>query len=288
VERDGNGWIECSLGHRHWGLHGAAGLLLHNADADGTLRLLLQHRAEWCHHGGTWGLPGGARDSHETVEQAALREAAEETSIDITQVRVRHTFVDDHGGWSYTTVYGDTVDELATDPNEESAELSWVATRDVADLPLHPGFGHTWPEVRLPAATLVVDAANVVGSVPDGWWKDRAGATSRLASRLVALASATVPLDQGAGVVTSVHLVLEGKARQAEAPQPIHRVVAIGSGDDAIVDTVADLGSAPDELVVVTSDRELRARVAKASDQRATLVGAGWLLDVLDSLSSPG
>ena len=128
MERDGNGWIECGLGHRHWGLHGAAGLLLHNVDADGTLRLLLQHRADWCHHGGTWGLPGGARDSHETVEQAALREAAEETSIDVTEVRVRHTFVDDHGGWSYTTVYGDSVDELATDPNEESAELSWVAS----------------------------------------------------------------------------------------------------------------------------------------------------------------
>jgi hypothetical protein len=47
VDRDGNGWIECGQGHRHWGLHGAAGLLLHNVDADGTLRLLLQHRADW-------------------------------------------------------------------------------------------------------------------------------------------------------------------------------------------------------------------------------------------------
>ncbi len=285
MERDGNGWIECGLGHRHWGLHGAAGLLLHNVDADGTLRLLLQHRADWCHHGGTWGLPGGARDSHETVEQAALREAAEETSIDVAEVRVRHTFVDDHGGWSYTTVYGDSVDELATDPNEESAELSWVASDAVADLPLHPGFGHTWPQVRLPAATVVVDAANVVGSVPDGWWKDRAGATSRLASRLAALTSATVPLDRTAGVVSSVHLVVEGKAREAEAPQPIRRVVANGSGDDAIVATVHDLVSASDELVVVTSDRELQGRVAKASDQQATVVGARWLLDLLDTLN---
>ena len=149
MERDGNGWVECDLGHRHWGLHGAAGLLLHSVDADGALRVLLQHRADWCHHGGTWGLPGGARDSHETVEEAALREAAEETALDVTQVRLRHTFVDDHGGWSYTTVYADALTQLDTVPNEESAALEWVGADRVDALPLHPGFGHTWPDVQL-------------------------------------------------------------------------------------------------------------------------------------------
>ena len=59
---DGDGWVQCALGHRHWGRFGAAGLLV-NADRD----FVLQHRAPWTHEGGTWGLPGGARDSHEDV-----------------------------------------------------------------------------------------------------------------------------------------------------------------------------------------------------------------------------
>lgn len=294
MERDGNGWIECDQGHRHWGLHGAAGLLLHHVDAEGTLRVLLQHRAEWCHHGGTWGLPGGARDSHETVEQAALREANEETALDVERVRVRHTFIDDHGQWSYTTVYGDSAHELKTTPNEESAELTWVPTSSVGDLALHPGFGHTWPTVRLPALTLVVDAANVVGSVPDGWWKDRAGATQRLASRLLPLVGTTVAAgDQrgnSAGVVATVHLVVEGKARDVELPRPVRAVRASGSGDDAIVAAATELATTSEAMVVVTSDRELNRRVTAAttpSSQDNNVVnvqGAGWLLDHLDHL----
>ena len=63
---DGNGWVFCSLGHRHWGRFGAAGILI----TDG-LRVVLQHRAGWTHEGDTWALPGGARDSHETPAEAA-------------------------------------------------------------------------------------------------------------------------------------------------------------------------------------------------------------------------
>jgi 8-oxo-dGTP diphosphatase len=54
---DGDGWTECALGHRHWGLHGAAGLLLWHGGS-----VLLQHRAEWSHHGGTWGMVSGVLD----------------------------------------------------------------------------------------------------------------------------------------------------------------------------------------------------------------------------------
>ena len=61
--------------------HGAAGLLLRAPRPDGTPAVLLQHRAPWSHQGGTWGLPGGARDSHETAEQAAVREAHEEAGL---------------------------------------------------------------------------------------------------------------------------------------------------------------------------------------------------------------
>ena len=57
---DGDGWTRCAQGHRHWGIYGAAGLLLRHDD-----RILLQHRALWSHHGGTWGVLGGARNSDE-------------------------------------------------------------------------------------------------------------------------------------------------------------------------------------------------------------------------------
>ena len=53
VARDGDGWIECSCGSKHWGLNGAAGILIYR---DGAI--LLQHRAPWVHNGDTWGIPG--------------------------------------------------------------------------------------------------------------------------------------------------------------------------------------------------------------------------------------
>jgi len=74
ASRDGNGWVRCELGHRHWGRFGAAGLLAFATAGP----VLLQRRTWWSHHGGTWGLPGGARDSHESALAAALREAAED------------------------------------------------------------------------------------------------------------------------------------------------------------------------------------------------------------------
>lgn len=281
MERDGNGWVECDQGHRHWGRHGAAGLLVHTVDDDGVLRLLLQHRADWCHHGGTWGLPGGARDSHETVQQAALREAAEETALDVGRVRTRHTFVDDHGGWSYTTVYGDTPTELATEPNDESAALEWVPVDRVDSLPLHPGFGHTWPDVRLGPVAVVVDVANVMGSRPDGWWKDRRMAAERWGDELSSLRCTTVGVADTLAVASHVYAVVEGQARQASLPSAVIAVRAEGSGDDAVVDTVSRLVADGADVVVVTSDRELRHRVTEAGRSHATSVGPRWLQEQL-------
>ena len=115
--------------------------------------VLLQHRAAWSHHGDTWGLPGGARDSHETPEQAALREAVEESGLDIAQVTVTGEWVDDHGGWSYTTVMA-----AAPRPSSrsravtlESVAFRWVPENEVSELPLHPGFAATWPQLDRPA-----------------------------------------------------------------------------------------------------------------------------------------
>ena len=75
--RDGDGWIQCECGNKHWGLNGGAGLLLVR-----DYEILLQHRAPWVHNGDTWGIPGGARDSHESIIEGAIREAIEETGID--------------------------------------------------------------------------------------------------------------------------------------------------------------------------------------------------------------
>ncbi len=145
---DGDGWVVCDAGHHHWGRYGAAGLLLrHGANGAGQ-RVLLQHRAAWSHHGDTWGLPGGARDSHESPEEAALREAVEESAIDVAQVQIVGSWVDEHGGWSYTTVLAVTATELEVRAvTRESVAFRWVPEPDVTALPLHPGFAATWPQL---------------------------------------------------------------------------------------------------------------------------------------------
>jgi len=126
-----------------------------------------------------------------------------------------------------------------------------------------------------------VDAANVVGSRPDGWWRDRAGAASRLVSAL-AEALSTGALDG------PVVVVLEGAARAgapATAPgepgtdEPALVVVhAPTDGDSAIVAEVSDLVAAGAEPTVVTADRGLRTRVVTAG---GNVVGPSWLRDRL-------
>lgn len=280
---DGNGWVTCAAGHRHWGRFGAAGLLLRDG-AD----VVLQHRSDWTHHGGTWGLPGGARDSHEDVVEAALREALEEGGIVAANVEPLAIYGDDHGGWSYTTVLARprrTVVPVAL--NAESVELRWWPRRAVLRLPLHPGLAAEWPAVDTDPVPprLIVDAANVVGSRPDGWWRDRVGATNRLLAALAGLARDGLVAD-GPGPVTpyqrllpGLRVVVEGAARAAQAPvegwwaPALSVVVATGSGDDTIVlEAQAD-----PQAVVVTADRGLRARLPPTSPTR----GPGWLWDQL-------
>jgi 8-oxo-dGTP diphosphatase len=149
VDGDGSGWVECPQGHRHWGRFGAAGLLAHASGPDGRCLILLQLRARWSHQGGTWGLPGGARDSDETPEQAALREAAEEATVDPNEIRVHGAVVDDACGWAYTTVLARAASAFPVAPaNAESDALTWVPAEQVADLPLHPRFATMWPGLR--------------------------------------------------------------------------------------------------------------------------------------------
>lgn len=104
-------------------------------------------------------------------------------------------------------------------------------------------------------AVLIVDGANVVGSVPNGWWRDRRGAAARLRDAIApvsrnGLGSIEPPLD--------VVLVVEGQAKGLESSHSVTVIEADGSGDDKIVELVRD---SDDEVVVVTADRELRYRV---------------------------
>ncbi|MGW0905506.1 NTP pyrophosphohydrolase [Streptomyces sp. NPDC002853] len=105
---------------------------------------------------------------------------------------------------------------------------------------------------------LVVDAANVVGSVPDGWWRDRHGAAERLRDRLVAYADEGIAGHPGP---LEVVLVVEGAARGVESVEGVRVVPAPGSGDDRIVELAAEAEGRP--CVVVTADRELRRRVGE-------------------------
>lgn len=141
---DGDGWTRCALDHKHWGIYGAAGLLLWHGN-----RVLLQHRALWSHHGGTWGVLGGARNRGETAEQAAGREAAEEAGVAAGSYTVTGAHVDDHGGWSYTTVIARAATALQLGAlTAETLEVRWVPADALDELPLHPGFAASWDQVR--------------------------------------------------------------------------------------------------------------------------------------------
>ena len=136
-------------------------------------------------------------------------------------------------------------------------------------------------------ATIIVDVANVMGSRPDGWWRDRAAAAVRLHAEITALAAEATPVLPGETGPPRFVMVLEGAARAAAAQindaaqvdaaqiDRVRVVRADGSGDDAIVALVREL---PGRRFVVTADRELRRRCEAAG---ATVLGPGWLLGLL-------
>ncbi len=121
---------------------------------------------------------------------------------------------------------------------------------------------------------LLVDVANVLGSRPDGWWRDRAGATTRLLAQLAGLVGRSVPGPDGEPLaVDEVVAVVEGQARAATEPAGITVVRAHGSGDDAIAELAGQR-----RFLVVTADRGLRARLPDGTP----VAGPGWLRAQLD------
>lgn len=286
--KDGDGWALCALGHQHWGLHGAAGLLAVHHTLDGMPYVLMQKRAWWSHHGGTWGLPGGACDSHEDAITGALREAQEEAALSADLFRVRGLYVDDHGGWSFQTVIAEAGGLLDAAPaNGESADMRWVAAEEVTSKELHPGFAASWPRIRpaLSPVVVVLDVANIIGARAEhGWWKDRAAAANRLLNELIPLtAQGLADMPEGVPALTRwfprMVVVLEGAAARAADPGPVNGdlmvVSAAGSGDDAIVEAVRDVRPW-EKALVVTADRELRERVTALG---AVVAGPRWLLN---------
>jgi predicted RNA-binding protein with PIN domain len=123
---------------------------------------------------------------------------------------------------------------------------------------------------------LIVDGNNVMGSRPDGWWRDRAGAAQRLVARLGAWAEAH---DR------DVVVVFDGRPLAgAPAPARVEVRYAARGGRDAADDVIAALVAAdraPEELRVVTSDAGLAARVRAHG---AEVLGAGAFRDALEGI----
>ena len=132
--------------------------------------------------------------------------------------------------------------------------------------------------------TVVVDVANVMGSRPDGWWRDRAGGAARVMAGLPALVGRVVDGPDGEALhVARAVAVIEGAAKAAASVPGVDVVRAPQDGDSAIVDTANELRNAQAEpggrVLVVTADRGLRARL----DDDVLIAGPGWLNALLGS-----
>ncbi len=121
-------------------------------------------------------------------------------------------------------------------------------------------------------SVLVVDGANVVGSRPDGWWRDRAGAAARLHSRL---AVADTSYDE-------IVLVLEGQAKGG-VPRGrdghLRTVHAARDGDASIIKEAAAAREKSQDVVVITADRALAMRVEMLG---CRTMSPTWLLAVIE------
>ena len=113
----------------------------------------------------------------------------------------------------------------------------------------------------LTAVRYLVDGNNVMGSRPDGWWRDRHGAMQRLVNELDDLVAATGD---------EVAVVFDGRDRGRQAVRV--QVAFAPHADDAIA------ARAEPGLTVVTSDQELARRVQARG---AEVVGARSLLETL-------
>jgi predicted RNA-binding protein with PIN domain len=127
---------------------------------------------------------------------------------------------------------------------------------------------------------LLVDAMNVIGSRPTGWWRDRDGAVRMLLAKLQRLTTMRA---------VEISVFVDGRPLH-DVPEGVHEHVEVlyarRSGANAADDRVVECVRAhedPGSLTVVTSDRALAGR-AKAGG--AMVLGASWLLNELDALDA--
>ena len=111
----------------------------------------------------------------------------------------------------------------------------------------------------------LIDGMNVIGSRPDGWWRDRPAAMRALAARLAPL------VEQG----DQVTVVFDGREPREPFEAPgVGVLFAPGgpnSADERIVELV-EADEAPGDLTVVSSDSALAERAAELG---AAVLGAG-------------
>lgn len=148
---DSRGFIEDTSG-TFWGIYGAAGVLLRCPDPHTNKPLvLLQHRSPSGHCGGTWALPGGARDSHESFVEAGVRELFEEAGVRAEDLHIHEemcTFTS-ASGWKYVTLLAETSRKLDINWDAESLSIEWVPEEHISHYPLHPQLAATWGNIAL-------------------------------------------------------------------------------------------------------------------------------------------
>ncbi|WEV69131.1 Maf family protein [Bifidobacterium sp. ESL0775] len=150
VHQPGDGWVQCACGRRHWGLNGAAGVLLarRSEETGAVTDVVMQHRAMWSAEGGTWGIPGGALADGESPIEGALRESYEEANITPEDIEVVGTHREEHGPWAYTTVFAFEKPgrEVNPHPNDdESMEIAWIPIEEVPKRKLLTAMNADWP-----------------------------------------------------------------------------------------------------------------------------------------------
>ncbi|AAZ54135.1 hypothetical protein JCM3263A_16330 [Thermobifida fusca] len=263
---DGDGWVILADGSRRWGLYGASGLLLYSVDESGTGHVLLQHRAPWTHQGGTWGLPGGARNSGESSVSAAIREFVEEVDGDLGTLSLLGIHRQDHQVWVFDTVLASVPERRPFTPgNPESESIRWIPVPDVPSMPLLPAFGKVWPEVAAALSEqllLIVDTTVVPQSITPG----------ALCHRLTELAQVgvtddmlppDVPLTPLHRRFPSVLLLVDAHSRAA-LPAPVHGVdvVQVSDGSAAAIAQLVSERLPQTRIVVATDHPDTRAQAA--------------------------
>lgn len=152
----GDSWFHAANGETYWGPYGAAGLLVRHQPTDeddnptDDPTFFLQRRAGWTDDGGTWSVPGGALEHHESPEQGAKREFAEETGIQVTHFGwVDNIYYRPASDWSYTTVVVETDEKFSPEIiSHEASSHGWFTFEELSQMDLHPGLRSILPELR--------------------------------------------------------------------------------------------------------------------------------------------